>query len=134
MTLTEDTAVLDDSQLSGNPLGGWQISSRTSDSALFFHDNTTIYMDDNGVPVTVLENVSPGSFSVQYTDSDMLLLSYVNTNGDAVVAYGDTATGLSNYTLNVGFAVNEIVAYSDDDQLLVAVLGTDQIAYGTAKF
>ena len=47
--------------------------------------------------------------------SDQLLISYVNTNGDAVVAYGDITTGLDSYTLNVGFAVNEIVAYSDDD-------------------
>ena len=90
-------------------------------------------MNDNGVPVTVLENVSPDSFSVQYTNADQLLISYVNINGEAVVAYGDILTGLDTYTLNVGFAVNEIVAYSDDDQLLVTVLGTDKIAYGSAR-
>ena len=134
LSLTPQAPVLDDTQLGGNDLGAWQISDRTSDSDLFFHDNTTIYMNDNGVPVTILDNVAPDSFSVQYTVSDQLLISYVNTNGDAVVAYGDIATGLDSYTLNVGFAVNEIVAYSDDDQLLVAVLGTDKIAYGTARF
>ena len=44
--------------LGENDLGGWQISDRTSDIDLFFHDNT-IYMDDNGVPVTILDNVAP---------------------------------------------------------------------------
>lgn len=127
VNFTPDTIILDDPTILG-----WSLDNQDSTSQLFYFDSSTVYLDDSGVSVPILENVEPNSVNVSRTPNGSTLISYVDQNGDAYIAYGDPTVQMDSFFVNTGFSATEIVAYTDDTHVLVISLGSDNVGYQLA--
>ena len=99
-------------------------------------DPDAIYIFSGGsITYTAALGEGPQAAQASYAPDGSLLIAYVDRTGEAHVLHGDPATGMVTYDILTDFAATEAAAWieSTGENLLVAVIGPDDVAFGAAR-
>jgi hypothetical protein len=110
------------------------ISTRNDEWVLITDPDALYLVDPDGFTYAEAIGEGPIDADLSFGPDGALVISYVDQFGDAHVLYGDPAAGLESYDIDAGFAATEAAAWVEatNTHLMVAVLGTSQVAYGVA--
>ncbi|MFT4979264.1 MAG: hypothetical protein ACI8S6_005174, partial [Myxococcota bacterium] len=103
---------------------------------LVIADPGALYIiDGDGTSYIEAVGEGPTDAEASIAPDGSLVIAYVDGDGDAHVLYGDPAAGMSRFDVQADFAVTEAAAWAEGTgtYLMVALIGTNDVAYGAAE-